>query len=561
MDDAFGPYGEDGRYMPIDYWDGDGYCFESMAYYGDYDGNVHYSSPIGKALRLFNYMRAWAEEGKTLKVFPLTTAEANRNIETNGPNPSDTDTSITGDQGADQTGWWVSVLFGFSNYQYTDVNYNAAQSTLYWPGDNNHSWESWYVNRPDIGTEYANWVVGKYNTYVYLRLVYDSASHQYNAIAYNDGTTSQSITVGGVSATVPAHQGVVLSNVSVNPPTLSYYSEDARFSDGVSPDEGELGTSFTFKVVYTDAENDPPGMAYLTMDLDGDGAYETSYKMAPDSSESVPAKYKDGDYTNGELYTVNIAINYFLVENVKFKFLFSDYFSEATGDPATTGGQFKVYQPILLSWVGTPGFIYDGVEPSSATAGSEFTFKVRVKYKEAPETVQLWIDLNDDGIYSSDEKINMVCEDETPDYASGAVYSLTMRIFYPDNPSSDGIINYRFYAASGNTPAVGNPTYDHFLTVQKSSIKVPLITLTPQKNFISSGDKAVIRIDAAYSSTAEVLVYDVYGRVIDRSQVFLSRGSNYFEWSPRDKGLASGFYIFSVSSDSLGVDRVKIYIK
>ena len=80
------------------------------------------------------------------------------------------------------------------------------------------------------------------------------------------------------------------------PPTLAYSSEIGYGSDGVDPDSGTASTSFSFKVVYTDADNNPPNSP--NVHIDGDA---TGVGMALDTLASDPT-LRDGDYTNGEQY-------------------------------------------------------------------------------------------------------------------------------------------------------------------------------------------------------------------------------------------------------------------
>ncbi|MFQ5892497.1 MAG: hypothetical protein ACE5HW_06865, partial [Candidatus Methanofastidiosia archaeon] len=58
---------------------------------------------------------------------------------------------------------------------------------------------------------------------------------------------------------------------------------------GVTPQEGNTSTIFTYYVVYTDADNDPPFSVTLTIDGTSD------FNMSP-------AAGGDSDFTNGELY-------------------------------------------------------------------------------------------------------------------------------------------------------------------------------------------------------------------------------------------------------------------
>ncbi|MFC1602411.1 choice-of-anchor Q domain-containing protein, partial [Pseudomonadota bacterium] len=118
-----------------------------------------------------------------------------------------------------------------------------------------------------------------------------------------------------------------------------------------------------------------------------------------------------------------------------------------------------------LKWSGVNHFEADGVYPDVGVRGDKFLF--RVKYTDAndegpPSVIQLWIDLNDNGSYEANEKIDMqmaVAEiNDTIPYFLGVDYKTTLQIDKPDG--SDGVINYRFYALHGADAAIGGPTVD-----------------------------------------------------------------------------------------------------
>ena len=93
-----------------------------------------------------------------------------------------------------------------------------------------------------------------------------------------------------------------------------------------------------------------------------------------------------------------------------------------------------------LEWEGSKGYEDDGV----AIIEGEYVFKV--KYINADNTApfvrQLWIDLNDNGSYEEEEKIDMLEEDSSDDnYADGKVYQKSLSISY----AGDGEIKYKFY--------------------------------------------------------------------------------------------------------------------
>ncbi|WDT74563.1 MAG: fibronectin type III domain-containing protein [Candidatus Manganitrophus sp.] len=113
------------------------------------------------------------------------------------------------------------------------------------------------------------------------------------------------ITASGQTRTVTA----IASNISLTvdmafSPNLSAasftFANDLPLR-GVEPNTGTVDTQFTYKVVYTDADNNPPVTGYPRLLLD----YNTTvYAMSLDGGAA--ASLRDGNYTNGEQYTVTV---------------------------------------------------------------------------------------------------------------------------------------------------------------------------------------------------------------------------------------------------------------
>ncbi|MEE8575314.1 MAG: SBBP repeat-containing protein, partial [Thermodesulfobacteriota bacterium] len=97
---------------------------------------------------------------------------------------------------------------------------------------------------------------------------------------------------GSLGGTYDAFVSKIVGNYA---PVLSYSSESGYAStDGVDPESGVTTTSFTYKVVYTDVENDAPSSKDVI--IDGGAAVDMSLDTG------AAASLHDGDYTNGEQY-------------------------------------------------------------------------------------------------------------------------------------------------------------------------------------------------------------------------------------------------------------------
>jgi len=98
-----------------------------------------------------------------------------------------------------------------------------------------------------------------------------------------------------------------------HPPTLTFTGETNYETDGVHPDTGRQNSNFTFRIKYTDANNDPPTSIQLWLDEDLDGSYSSSEKH--DLSEDDAS---DTDYTDGKIYQLTYQINPSGTMNYKF---------------------------------------------------------------------------------------------------------------------------------------------------------------------------------------------------------------------------------------------------
>jgi hypothetical protein len=113
-------------------------------------------------------------------------------------------------------------------------------------------------------------------------------------------------------------------------PCLAWYGRDGfvrtgAISVGTRFGEGEL---FRFRVVYRDANGDPPASRNLEIDLDGDGSIS--------HAEAFPMEEIDVSLSsNGRLYGLERAVSRLPGSGVGYRFRFADDDGEATGEPAS----------------------------------------------------------------------------------------------------------------------------------------------------------------------------------------------------------------------------------
>ena len=302
----------------------------------------------------------------------------------------------------------------------------------------------------------------------------------------------------GEVATGPptSEKTVTLTN---NVPTFAWLGELYYEADGVYPDNGGSGSSFTFKVSYTDIDDEAPTSIQVWLDADHSGTYEPGEK-----NDMTAIDGGDTDYTDGKSYQKALNITYSGDGIFNYRFYASDGTDGATGDPA--------YDSIVtvtstansvpsLDWV-TATCRDKGVKPDSGPDGGDFEFYIRYTDPDdqCPPTasdIQVWIDEDDSSSYEGGEQYNLTEVDGgDTDCSDGKLYKVTKQL----SLAGDNSITYRFYASDGTDTAVGNPVSDNSLTVA-DALKVRTAGGTGWYSTIQS---AVDAVNGAHT----VLVYE-----------------------------------------------------
>ncbi len=250
-------------------------------------------------------------------------------------------------------------------------------------------------------------------------------------------------------------------------PVLIWSGENGFLNDGVEPDSGPGGSTFTFRVLYRDMNNDPPRRMELLLDANDNGVYESNERFPMTATDLT-----DTDRTDGMVYTLSLPVNTAGDGRLSYRFSAADDLGEATGE-ATAGGVVVVLDsPPELSWAGPPAFATDGVEPDKG--GTGVTYEFRVRYRDAdgepPTTIEVWVDENDNGSFEDGEKHPLVMAG-AGNPAEGVVYRLSRILHH----RGDGGILYRFYAANATAEAHGPPTATHLVTVLPTPNSPPVL--------------------------------------------------------------------------------------
>jgi len=190
-------------------------------------------------------------------------------------------------------------------------------------------------------------------------------------VPYVGSATVDSVTAGNVTS------GVTLSVTANASPTLDWTGETGYESDGVEPSSGAPSTTFTYRVKYTDADNDAPLSGYPKVHI-----LKSSVEISGSPFTMTEVDPLDTTYTDGKLYTYSTILS--AGSDYTYYFEAKDANSlNATGTPTSpqTGP--------TVSGDGIPPVIY-GVKP----------YRMSVTYEVHPQISASYTD-DDSGINAS----------------------------------------------------------------------------------------------------------------------------------------------------------------
>jgi len=312
----------------------------------------------------------------------------------------------------------------------------------------------------------------------------DAAASDYRVKYYSDainnaGAGATATDRDGNTRTVPDLGAYEYMDTGVGGgvPTLTWTGETDFAADGVNPDSAVGGSSFEFRVDYTDAEGKAPSPIELWIDEDGDTLFDANEKYAM-AAVGGGGQYGDSDYTNGERYTKSLTLVNPGGGMLSYRIAASDGSQMASGLPADLNTVEVLNRVPTVAWPGDTNYESDGVDPDAADSGDTFTF--RIMYTDADNTApvisQVWIDENDSSFYDAGEYYDMAAESgagqyRDGDYSNGEYFTFDRAIA----KAGDGRLNYRFAFSDGVDDATGDPAsqqlakerYSRYFTVNE----------------------------------------------------------------------------------------------
>jgi hypothetical protein len=268
-------------------------------------------------------------------------------------------------------------------------------------------------------------------------------------------------------------------------PALNWTGENGYISDGVNPDTGTTGHTYTWRVKYTDADNDAPLAGYPKVYIDKDLNGDFNGPGEQVSMSQVDAT--DHTYSDGKLYTYSTRLKF--VGNYTYMFVGADTNGRISrGDPmkVQNGPQIiSVNEPPKLSWVQDWGYITDGLDPDTGFPDTTFTYKI-VYSDILNESVangfpKLYIDMDNNGNFTDpgDTVVTMIAVNPGDNAFDDG------KIYYYNTTLPLGTYKYMVYAEdlvglSAQSPAKNGPT-----VIGKGT--APVLTPTGEPGYITDG--------------------------------------------------------------------------
>lgn len=247
-------------------------------------------------------------------------------------------------------------------------------------------------------------------------------------------------------------------------PTLAWTGADFYLVDGVNPDTGGNGATFTFRITYTDSDNELPSIVQVWVDANDDDIYEDGEKYALTEVDSG-----DTTISDGKLYTGSLSLTRAGDGDLSYRFYAADAYDNATGVPTQDSlltVQVGANSPPVLEFVAADCTV-SGVKPQLGATGGDFVFTVRYTDTEGQcpsgaGDIQLWVDANDNLIYEATEQHDLTAIDTgDSDCIDGKLYTTTRVLTL----AGDNVLNYRFQATDGSDTALGAASSDQSVTV------------------------------------------------------------------------------------------------
>jgi hypothetical protein len=333
------------------------------------------------------------------------------------------------------------------------------------------------------------------------------------------------------------------------PPLLLFVGEQEYLYDCLSPNQGTLGTYFTFRIRYKDFNNDPPMEGYPQLVIYKNRIEVATYKL--DIIENF-SPFK------GTIYGTTVLLS------EKGNYYYKIIAKDDKGLLARGSAGYLRCGPIIssaptLTWAGNTNFTSDGLNPETGKPMTKFEYRVKFTDKDgdSPAGGYPKVYIYHKGILLYGRGIPMRYLSGSGHYSNG-IYFCNVYLPYP------GTYSYRFEAkdrwgvlATGKPLNLIDGPYVTFMmaTIQdKNSIMNNSIKdAYPYPNPFKKGIHTSLKF-ANLNKTVRIRLFNIAGELVLEKEGFSSDDSLNIE------GLASGVYIYLLNDGSGESKRGKLAI-
>ncbi|MEW6621326.1 MAG: hypothetical protein AB1422_18680, partial [bacterium] len=294
--------------------------------------------------------------------------------------------------------------------------------------------------------------------------------------------------INGVSAEGTPTVTLMVGPIIGQPPVLSWAGISDYVYDGIEPETGKSGDTFTYLVKYTDDDNDPPLAGYpLLYVFRGDNEAVPGSPYVMDHNDPL-----DITYTDGKLYKKELSLR-LTGTDYKYRFEVKDIKGVSSVYPQSQAMGTKtgptISNPPVLSFISqTPYNGTSGVDIQTGAKPKVVTFKVIYQDIDGDcpsptDNVRVYIRRNGAGYPYEGIYYSMLYKVPI-DYVKGVEYYSVINLPY------SGTYTYRFAAKDRNgVLAPGTPTQEYIgpiLTGVDAPV-APLLLWTGERNYLYDG--------------------------------------------------------------------------
>lgn len=261
-------------------------------------------------------------------------------------------------------------------------------------------------------------------------------------------------------------------------PKLDWVNESGYLTDGANPDAASANENWTFRVSYSDGNNDAPVFVDLLLDRNDDGDFADAGERIAMEAEVLG----DSVYFDGNVYWASVTPAKAGDNALSYKFECSDGITGLSTTPTRT---VQVNNAIpVIRYTGDAGYEDDYVSPNSGTT-NETDYEFRITYSDADGELPdggllLQLNINDaNGFNDPGEQIIMTDMGD-PDVTAGKRYTATSKLIREGNGS-----HMAFFNASDGIDAA--PPRGGYAWVQPAGNTAPSLNWTGEPEYVSDG--------------------------------------------------------------------------